>query len=75
MPAPPQSRGPADQQHTVPGPAPRIRRDCHATAWWHGSGVPSQPDAARTAVGRVGLLHYLREQAVSRATHRYGDVL
>ncbi|MDE0666615.1 MAG: hypothetical protein OXH67_13545 [Acidimicrobiaceae bacterium] len=25
--------------------------------------------------GRVELLHYLREQAISRATHRYGDVL
>ena len=28
-----------------------------------------------TAEGRVELLHYLREQAVSRTTHRYGNVL
>ena len=28
-----------------------------------------------TAEGRVELLHYLREQAVSRANHRYGNVL
>ena len=28
-----------------------------------------------TANGRVELLHYLREQAISQATHRYGNVL
>ncbi len=28
-----------------------------------------------TAEGRIELLHYLREQAVSRTTHRYGNVL
>ncbi|MDE0495567.1 MAG: aldehyde dehydrogenase family protein, partial [Acidimicrobiaceae bacterium] len=28
-----------------------------------------------TAEGRVELLHYLREQAISRTTHRYGNVL
>ena len=28
-----------------------------------------------TAEGRVELLHYLREQAVTRTTHRYGNVL
>jgi len=28
-----------------------------------------------TAEGRVELMHYLREQAVSRTTHRYGNVL
>ena len=28
-----------------------------------------------TAEGRLELLHYLREQAVSEATHRYGNVL
>ena len=28
-----------------------------------------------TAEGRVELLHYLREQAVSRTTHRYGNVM
>ena len=28
-----------------------------------------------TAEGRVELLHYLREQATSRTTHRYGNVL
>ena len=28
-----------------------------------------------TAEGRVELLHYLREQSVSRTTHRYGNVL
>ncbi|MXZ52244.1 MAG: aldehyde dehydrogenase family protein [Acidimicrobiaceae bacterium] len=28
-----------------------------------------------TAEGRIELLHYLREQAISRTTHRYGNVL
>ena len=28
-----------------------------------------------TAEGRIELLHYLREQAVTRTTHRYGNVL
>ena len=28
-----------------------------------------------TAEGRIELLHYLREQALSRTTHRYGNVL
>ena len=28
-----------------------------------------------TAEGRIELLHYLREQAISRTTHRYGSVL
>ena len=28
-----------------------------------------------TAEGRIELLHYLREQAVSRTTHRYGNIL
>ena len=28
-----------------------------------------------TAEGRVELLHYLREQTVTRTTHRYGNVL
>ena len=28
-----------------------------------------------TAEGRIELLHYVREQAVSRTTHRYGNVL
>ena len=28
-----------------------------------------------TAEGRIELLHYLREQSVSRTTHRYGNVL
>ena len=28
-----------------------------------------------TAAGRIELLHYLREQSVSRTTHRYGNVL
>ena len=28
-----------------------------------------------TAEGRVELLHYLREQAISRTTHRYGNIL
>ena len=28
-----------------------------------------------TAEGRIELLYYLREQAVSRTTHRYGNVL
>ena len=32
-------------------------------------------DAPVTAEGRIELLHYLREQAISRTTHRYGNVL
>ncbi len=32
-------------------------------------------DDPLTAEGRIELLHYLREQAVSRTTHRYGNVL
>ena len=28
-----------------------------------------------TAEGRIELLYYLREQAISRTTHRYGNVL
>ena len=32
-------------------------------------------DGPVTAEGRVELLHYLREQAVSHTTHRYGNVL
>ena len=32
-------------------------------------------DEPVTAEGRVELLHYLREQAISRTTHRYGNVL
>ena len=28
-----------------------------------------------TAEGRIEPLHYLREQAISRTTHRYGNVL
>ena len=32
-------------------------------------------DSPVTAEGRIELLHYLREQSISRTTHRYGNVL
>lgn len=40
----------------------------------HDAGVHICSDSV-TAEGRVELLHYLREQAISQATHRYGNVL
>ena len=38
------------------------------------AGVHTADDPV-TAEGRIELLHYLREQSVSRTTHRYGNVL
>ncbi|MCE2513394.1 MAG: bifunctional proline dehydrogenase/L-glutamate gamma-semialdehyde dehydrogenase, partial [Acidimicrobiia bacterium] len=38
------------------------------------AGVHAADDPV-TAEGRIELLHYLREQAVTRTTHRYGNVL
>ena len=38
------------------------------------SGIHMADDPV-TAEGRIELLHYLREQAISRTTHRYGNVL
>ncbi|MDH4278591.1 MAG: bifunctional proline dehydrogenase/L-glutamate gamma-semialdehyde dehydrogenase [Acidimicrobiia bacterium] len=40
----------------------------------HAAGIHPADDAV-TANGRIELLHYLREQAVSRTLHRYGNLL
>ena len=40
----------------------------------HTAGVHIADDPV-TAEGRIELLHYPREQAISRTTHRYGNVL
>ena len=40
----------------------------------HAAGIHPAADAV-TANGRIELLHYLREQAVSRTLHRYGNLL
>ena len=57
---------------------PRVRvvgtctRELRAAANEAGAHVADDPV---TAEGRIELLHYLREQAISRTTHRYGNVL
>jgi len=40
----------------------------------HAAGV-TVIDAPVLATGRLELRHYLREQAVSRVVHRYGNVM
>ena len=51
------------------GPVPDVVRAAARAAGVHVADDPV------TGAGRVELLHYLREQTVSRTTHRYGNLL
>jgi RHH-type proline utilization regulon transcriptional repressor/proline dehydrogenase/delta 1-pyrroline-5-carboxylate dehydrogenase len=46
--------------------------DFHSAAWQAEVDVD---DAPVTAAGRVELIHYVREQAISRTMHRFGNIL
>jgi RHH-type proline utilization regulon transcriptional repressor/proline dehydrogenase/delta 1-pyrroline-5-carboxylate dehydrogenase len=57
------------QRIRLVGTTPAVVRDAAVSADLHVA------DDAVTSDGRIELLHYVREQAVSRTLHRYGNLL
>jgi len=47
----------------------------YSHAMGNSNGGAADYDDAVTADGRIELLHYLREQSISRTRHRYGNLV